>query len=286
MEIKKVIGNIGRKFKKNSGSICAIGAVAGVIATAYFSGKAAVQVDHEIDPDMDKSLKAKTYLKAYWKTGIAGSATIGLIIASDRIHAGNELALAGAAMALKERIQKVNEKVTEKFGEEATDDIYREMVKEDENIGTLGMDLDAEARSKKLYFYEPISGQAIDTTYEKILEAMLESNLRLMRDYKTEFNVFLEWIGGEATSKTLTYVWDYDDELQNYNSSYLGGFVVDFIKDVNDQIEYWVKSDKPMTPEDRITMIFLLPPVPEGVWDPNAGVKRPRSEEYVELPWE
>ena len=286
MQFKEVIGNIERKLKKNSGTLCAVGACVGVVATAYFSGKAAVRVDHEVDPDMDKSLKAKTYLKAYWKAGVSGVATCGLIIASDRIHAGNELALAGAAMAIKEKLQKVNEKITEKYGEEATDDIYREMVREDPNIGTRGMDLDAEARSKKLYFYEPISGQAIDTTYEKILEAMLESNLRLMRDFKAEFNAYLEWIGGDAVARTMTYVWDLDDELQNYNSSYCGGFTIDFTKEVNEKIDYWIRSDRVMTPDDRIVMEFLIPPVPEGVLDPKSGVKRPRAEECIDPPWD
>ena len=281
--------NFGKLFRKNSGTICALTAVIGVFTTAYFSGKAAVRVDHEIDPDMDKKLKAKTYVKAYWKAAVSGIVTSGLIIASDRIHVRSEVALAGIAAMYKDNLKKINNKIEEKYGKEAVDDIYREIVSEEHDPGAIGMDLDKEASGKKLYFYEPISGQCIETTYQKVLEALLESNFRLQRDFIADFPVFIEWIGGEVTTDILTHVWDYEDEMQNYNASFCGGFTIDFTERVNQLIEYWVNSDKEMVPSDRITMDFLIPPVPEGEWDSKIGAKTylyKEEKEKIELPWD
>lgn len=277
MQIKKIIDSAVKSLKKNSGTIFAAGACAGVVATAYFSGKAAVIVDHEIDADTDRNLKIKTYVKAYWKTAVSGSATIAAIILSDRIHAGNEAALTATVFAIKTKLDKVSDKITEKYGEDAHDDIYRDIMR-DENYGTLGPDLISEGRSKKLYFYDHITGQCIDTTYENLLESLLECNFRLQRDCKAYFDTFLEYNGADTTTDSHDFVWDYDDEIQNNDSSYCGGFTVDFTPSVNDKILNWVRSDKEMTPEDRIDICFIIPPVPEGVYDDRSGLK-------VHLPW-
>ena len=82
---------IWKWITEHSGTICAGVGVAGVGVTAYFSGKAAVEVHEKVTPEMKKKEKLKIYAKAYWKTLLAGLLTSGAIIGSDRIHVGKEI---------------------------------------------------------------------------------------------------------------------------------------------------------------------------------------------------
>lgn len=286
--IKKAIKKIGSK----KATIATVAAVAGVFTTGYFSAKGAVMVDHEMDPDLDTKLKAKLYAIAYWKAVLSGALTVGAIVFSDRAHSKKEAMLAGAAIMWKDKFKDFDKRVREKFDPNDVDDIHKEMASDDimnGDFGAIGQDLTVDEFSKILYLYEPISGQCIDTTYERLLETLLDVNFTLQRDYMVNFDEFLEGIGGETTADTWKLVWDYDDETQNYNAGYCGGFVVDFTEKTNDLIKKYSQGNVTQTPENRITLYFLIEPVEEGVWDESAGIKRPKIEEAIEklnLPWD
>lgn len=292
MNLKEVIGKAIKKIASKKATIATVAAVAGVFTTGYFSAKGAVMVDHEMDPDLGTKLKAKLYAKAYWKAVLSGAVTVGAIVFSDRAHTKKEAMLAGAAIMWKDKFKEFDRRVREKLDPEDVDGIYKDIVSDDimdGDFGAIGNDLTVDEFSKILYLYEPISGQCIDTTYERLLETLLDVNLTLQRDYMVNFDEFLEGIGGETTSDTWKLVWDYDDETQNYNAGYCGGFVVDFTEKTNDLIRKYCQGNMHQSTEDRITLHFLIEPVEEGVWDESAGIKRPKIEEAVEklnLPWD
>ena len=268
MDIKVIFKNAANAFKKHAGTIYAGVAVIGVGATVYLSGKAAVEVDHKIEPDMDIREKAKIYAKAYWLTILVSGVTISSIVMSDRTHVHGKAALAGALALANDRYKKLDSATREMIGDEATDDIHREIAKGNlENYDVNCFGIGEEAGNKPLYFYEPLSGQCIDTTYTKLLEALLETNFRLQKDMAVEFNVLTEWMGGEARAETSNLYWDYNNETQHYNASYVGGFVIDFTEEVWDEIKYWVKNDVTMMPDDRINIHYLLYPEETEPWD-------------------
>lgn len=271
------LSNVFKSIGKHKSAISAGVAVVGVFVTSYLSGKAAVEVDHLIDPDMDRKLKAKVYAKAYWKTAVSALVTSGCIIGCHKSHVQTELGLAAALAVNKDKFLELREKAKEKFGEEAMNDIYREMAEEDvrefavvtedgEIMGTIDSLPDSE-KTKVLYLYDPISGQVIPTTYVKILESLLECNFRLQRDYTVEFNVFLDYIGGECTSDSACYVWDFDDATQCYDCGYAEeGFVISFRKETWDQIARWMKSGKQMTQADAIFINYVIVPGEKLPW--------------------
>ena len=197
-----------------------------------------------------------------------------------------EVALAGVAALWKDRFVTLNDKAKEKFGEEAMTDIYKDIATEELNKNNNELRNDISriegSGSKVLRVYEEVTGQVYETTYEQLLEGLLECNLRLQRDDIARLETFLSYSGGETTEDSGEYVWDWNDEAQLYNSSYCGGLVVDFTESTYEQIHRWTKSDDIPGINDVITISFLLPPVEEGEWDEECGVKRPEIEEVVE----
>ena len=272
------LSNVFKSIGKHKSAISAGVAVVGVFVTSYLSGKAAVEVDHLIDPDMDRKLKAKVYAKAYWKTAVSALVTSGCIIGCHKSHVRTELGLAAALAVNKDKFLELRDKAKEKFGEEAMNDIYREMAEEDvrefavvtedgEIVDSI-LNIPDQEKEKTLYLYEPFTEQTIPTTYVRILEAHLESNFRLQKDYSVEFNVLLEHLGGECTSDSSCLIWDFGDESQNYASSCAEeGFVVSFSKKTWDEIARWMKSDRQMTPDDAIHVTYALPPGEKMPWD-------------------
>ena len=275
MQIKKAVDAVFKAVKSHSGTICAGAAIVGVGATVYFSGKAAVEVDHEIDPSMTKKEKAKVYAKAYWKTAVVSGLTVGAIVGSDRFHVKKEVGLAGTAALLKSRNQMLDQKAREKFGDAEVDDIYREMAEEEISKHVEEPDAVCEEpevskpsnSEKMLYLYEPVSGQGIDVTYEKLLEALLEMNFRLQKDFSAEFNAWLDFLGDYHRNDMTCYYWDLDSESQQYAASYAGSFVIDFPEAVWDKIKYWANSETPMTTDDRINLSYLIYPDEVLPWD-------------------
>ena len=266
MDIKLIFKNAFNAIKKHAGTIYAGAAVVGVGATVYLSGKAAVEVDHKIEPSMPIHEKAKIYAHAYWKTLLVSGMTVGSIVMSDRTHVHGKTVLAGALAMANERYKKLDGVTREMIGDEATDDIYRKIA---ENELNKEKDyLESDIGNKPLYFYEPVSGQCINTTYIKVIEALLESMFRLQKDMSVEFNVLLEGMDGLAVEHTSNYYWDYDDDAQQYNASYSpGGFVIDFTEDVWEKIRYFTRPENTMTPDDRINISYVLWPEERIPWD-------------------
>ena len=262
MDIKVIFNNAFNAIKKHAGTIYAGAAVVGVGATVYLSGKAAVEVDHKIEPGMDIREKAKIYAKAYWLAILVSGATIGSIVMSDRTHVHGKALLAGALAMANERYHTFEDKTREIIGDDAANDIHREIVKDkfkDEDVDYFN--LDEGIGDKPLYFYEPVSGQCINTTYLKLVESLLETNFRLQNDFSVELNVFNEHIGGEALPRMLGTGWDFENEAQQSQAEGSGkGFVIDFTPDVWDEIKYFVRPDIEMHQEDRININYAVWP--------------------------
>ena len=207
-------------FKDHSGTICAVAAVAGVFVTAYFSGKAAVEAKEKIKPEMETKEKVKTYAKVYAKTAVAAGVTCGLIIGSDRIHVGKELALAGVATMWKDKYVSLDKKMVEEVGEEKAKEIHKEIVKDEikQNPYTGRAPI-----GREILVYEPYTKQYIITTTEKIAWALLSANRELQTKFDVRLNYIIKMIGGDPCPYGNKIGWNMENECQDYCWSYYGG---------------------------------------------------------------
>ena len=219
------------QIKDHSGTICSGIAVAGVFVTAYFSGKSAVKIDREIDPDLDKKEKAKLYLKAYWKTALSAAVTTGCIIGSDRIHVGKEVALAGAVSMWKKYGEDIDKKLIETVGPEKATEIHNEIAKEriEEKANELSTPVEKDG---KLLIYEPYTDQYFYASRETIAWAMLEANRKLMQQYDVRLNYIIGLLGGKTTPEGNKIGWNWENEVQDEAWSYYDGPWIELMPNV------------------------------------------------------
>lgn len=267
----------------HSGTICAGVAVAGVGATAYFSGKAAVRVDHELDCDMTRMERIKLYARCYWKTAVAGALTVGAIIGSDRLHVGKEVGLATGLAVWKGKYMKLDKKLGEVAGDDIRDEVHREIVKDEMSEMTITDD-EKKYGDKKIIFYEPFTKQYIESTYAQYLEAMLETNFRFQRDMNVSLSTPIDYLGGVINVTSDNLIWDIDDEMQQYNCFGNEGCIIRLCDSCEKDLEYWLHSKEEQNKENAVTLLFNIDPNDVRLMYFN---KKTGTLQYKEeLPWE
>lgn len=267
MNIGRIFKSAIRSVKDHSGTICAVTAMAGVVATAILSGKAAVRVDHEIDCDMTKKERAKVYARCYWKTAAVGAATCGLIFGSDRIHVRKEVGLAGLAALWKGKYVDLDKATLETVGEEKYKEIQKTVIenkiKENPNIP----DKPSNATDDTILVYEPYTDQYIWTTREQIWYALYEANLRLQKDGDVKLSVIIDYLGGEWDPMGDMIGWNYDNEVQAEAWSYYDGGI-ELLSDVYRRVEdkgepiptSYVKKGDQVSPGDAVCLFYTVDP--------------------------
>lgn len=231
MKIGRIFKSAIRSVKDHSGTICAVTAMAGVVATAILSGKAAVRVDHEIDCDMTKKERAKVYARCYWKTAAVAVTTCGLIFGSDRIHVRKEVGLAGLAALWKSKYVDLDKKVGEIVGEEKYKEIKKSIAEDKIKEKNLVPEKPANLGDNAFLVYEPYTDQFIWTTKERIFHALYEANLRLQKDFDVRLSVIIDYLGGEWDPLGDMIGWNYDNAIQQEAWSYFSGGI-EYISDV------------------------------------------------------
>ena len=236
-----------KEIKDHSGTICAVGAIFGVGATAYFSGRGAIKVHEELEPEMEKKEKAKVIAKAHWKTGVSFAATTGLIIASDSSHVRKEIGLAGLAFMYKDKIAEFEEKIKEKFGEESLGEMKQEMAEDDLRKAYDSTDFeDIKLSSEEFIVYVPSAEQFYITTEKRIFYALYKTNEELHKLKDVRLSYFCRKLGksvpvkDEYTGKMKTVYnpylddigWRLDNAQQHYEWEMFGGPWIDYVRDV------------------------------------------------------
>jgi hypothetical protein len=192
--------------KEHLGTLCSAGAIIGLGITAYLSGKAAVKA-LDIPKDLEKKEKIKAYAKCYAKTIVAGAVTTGLIIASDRIHVSNEIALGCVANMWRERYVTNN-------NHESSINKYKDSVA----LTYLHPD-----EREKFVVYEPYSDQEITVTRSQLMYAELKINEELSKRLEAPLVDFIKILDGDPKKLKMNLGWSYDNEIQDYSWGYYGG---------------------------------------------------------------
>lgn len=171
---------------KHGGTILAVAASVGVVATAIETGRATTKAKHLLAVDealrtynedeqgiVEEPLTKKGIVKVCWKAyvpaAILGGGTIACILGSNALNKKQIASLTAAYMALGKTYQEYRRQVAEHVGAEHEKEIYKDtqsVLKEP----TSNMVED------KLLCYEPISERYFHATEAELLNAFYEVN--------------------------------------------------------------------------------------------------------------
>lgn len=173
-----------RFLRKHGGTILAVAASVGVVATAIEAGRATTKAQHLLEVDealrkynedeqgiveepLTKMGIVKTCWKAYAPAVILGGGTIACILGSNALNKKQIASLTAAYMALGKSYQEYRRQVAERVGGEEEKDILAAAQRKEEA---------SPASSEKVLCYEPISKRYFHATETELLGAFYETN--------------------------------------------------------------------------------------------------------------
>ena len=178
----KLTKTCARFLRKHGGTILAVAASVGVVATAIETGRATTKAQHilEVDKELTKfnesefgvteepPTKKQIVLmcwKAYVSAVILGGGTIACILGSNALNKKQIAGLTAAYMALGKTYQEYRRQVAEQIGVEEEKDIYKDTQDVLETPAPAGTD------EEKLLCYEPISKRYFHATETELMDA-------------------------------------------------------------------------------------------------------------------
>lgn len=193
----KLTKTCAKFLRKHGGTILAVAASVGVVATAIETGRATTKAQHilEVDKELTKfnedefgvteepPTKKQIVLmcwKAYVPAAILGGGTIACILGSNALNKKQIASLTAAYMALGKTYQEYRRQVAEQIGVEEEKDIYKDTQDVLETPAPAGTD------EEKLLCYEP----NVDIFYASRLDEDGMPCLTL------EYHTPPKWLGG------------------------------------------------------------------------------------------
>lgn len=231
----KLTKTCAKFLRKHGGTILAVAASVGVVATAIETGRATTKAKHLLEVDealrkyngdeqgiveepLTKRGIAKVCWKAYIPAAILGGGTIACILGSNALNKKQIASLTAAYMALGKTYQTYRAQVRQMVGDQQENAIFEttksiEMTEKDrtgENAGT-----------EKLLCYEPISKRYFHATEAELLTAFYEVN----HDFAINGYIALNELYGYLN---LDFVPELDDR----------GWSIDYLGEMWDN--YWI----------------------------------------------
>lgn len=199
----------------NSPAILTGIATAGVLSTAFLTGRASFQAANvlgEESPHLNFKEKARLTWKFYIPAAVTGTMTVTCVIAANRIGAHRAAALATTVTILERGFEEYREKVKETFGRKKEEEVRAEVVQDRVNRETanhatvLVGDGDVLCR-------DDLSGQYFTSSVEKIRKAENDITKRIIHDSYASVSDFYELLGIEPTRLSNELGWTLDHEL-------------------------------------------------------------------------
>ena len=186
----KLTKTCARFLRKHGGTILAVAASVGVVATAIETGRATTKAKHLLE--VDEALRTynedeqgiveepptkkeivQTCWKAYAPAVILGGGTIACILGSNALNKKQIASLTAAYMALGKTYQTYRAQVRQMVGDQQENAIFEttksiEMTEKDRTVEN--------AATEKLLCYEPISKRYFHATEAELLTAFYEVN--------------------------------------------------------------------------------------------------------------
>lgn len=203
MKLTKVCA---RFLRKHGGTILAVAASVGVVATAIETGRATTKAKHLLA--VDEALRTynedeqgiveepptkmeivQTCWKAYVPAVILGGGTIACILSSNALNKKQIASLTAAYMALGRTYQTYRAQVRRTIGDQQENEIFEtakpiEMAEKDQTVKN--------AATEKLLCYDPIGKRYFHATEAELLTAFYEAN----RDFNANGYIALNDVYG------------------------------------------------------------------------------------------
>ena len=169
---------------------------AGVVATAVLAVKATPKALKRLDEakeekgeDLTKLETVKVAGPAYIPSILVGASTIACIFGANALNKRKQAALMSAYALLNTSFREYKNKVSELYGEEATDNVKTEIAKDRYE------ETDVTVEDDKQLFYDSFSGRYFNSTLADVQRAEYQVNRDLvMRDY-VSLSEFYEHLG-------------------------------------------------------------------------------------------
>lgn len=203
----KLTKTCAKFLRKHGGTILAVAASVGVVATAIETGRATTKAQHilEVDKELTKFNKNEFGVteepptkkqivlmcwKAYVPAAILGGGTIACILGSNALNKKQIASLTAAYMALGKTYQEYRRQVAEQIGVEEEKDIYKDTQDVLETPAPAGTD------EEKLLCYEPISKRYFHATETELMDAFYNVNRNFALNGEVSLNDFYSFLPG------------------------------------------------------------------------------------------
>lgn len=228
----KLAKTCARFLRKHGGTILAVAASVGVVATAIETGRATTRAKHLLEVDEalrtynedeqgiveEPPTKKQIVLicwKAYVPAVILGGGTIACILGSNALNKKQIASLTAAYMALGRTYQTYRAQVRRTIGDQQENEIFEtaksiEMAEKDPTVKN--------AATEKLLCYEPISKRYFHATEVELTDAFYHMNRDFALDGETSMNSLYNYLGldylpeGDTTGWSADYLaneWEY-----------------------------------------------------------------------------
>lgn len=227
-------------LKRNSSTILTFVGVAGVIGTAVSAVKAtpkAMELIEEAKEEKGCELTTTETIKVAWKpyipTTIIGLSTIACILGANYLNTRAQASLMSAYALLDSSYQEYRKKANELYGEDADDNIKREIAKSK-------FDRDMILDNDKELFFDFESMQYFESTLEEVKRGEKIFNEYFSSTGYANLNTLYDSIGVPRVSYGYDMGWStkVNDSIYGYS-----GVELEYEKATNDDgLECWIIS--------------------------------------------
>lgn len=194
MNFDAMTAAVSRFFRKNGGTILTWFSAAGVVGTAYLSGKAAVKAHEELKtmPDAPLKEKAKAVAPFYIWPVAAGGATIACMFGANSLNRRQQVSMLAAGAVVERTFKKYRDKAEALLGNRAAE----------ANLAEDPPDDISPDKDRRLFYYNyyqdgeyPEYGSYFESTPENVLHAEMELNRIFILRKRATLNDFFDLLG-------------------------------------------------------------------------------------------
>lgn len=227
----KLTKTCARFLRKHGGTILAVAASVGVVATAIETGRATTKAKHllEVDealrkynedeqgiveePPTKKDI-VQTCWKAYVPAVILGGGTIACILGSNALNKKQIASLTAAYMALGKTYQEYRRQVAANVGDETEKAIWEDA----QAFKKEPLETDA---TEKLLCYDPLSKRYFHATEAELLTAFYEANHDFVVNGYIALNDFYGYLGLDFIPELDGQGWSVDYMCEMWDNTWI-----------------------------------------------------------------
>lgn len=235
MDLKTVFKTTERFVVSNSPAIMTGIGVAGVVATALLTGKAAYRVSGYISTERNcreaqiesgdpfEPFSSREAAAMYWKEfvppAVVGAITIAAIIGANRVGARRAAALAAAFKISEQMADEYRQKVVETVGAKSEEEIRAAVAKDRIDRTQPGETIII--NGNECLFFDEMSGQFFPSSMQRVQDAVNQINHQLNQTFYASLAEFHDLLGLQKSDFAEALGWNSDELLDIYHTSVL-----------------------------------------------------------------